>query len=674
MDSTIGRVIEAYLAFFGRIPDRAGLEYWVSEIDSGNISFSNMLGNWWNEQEETKEKFGEESLTPENFITVVYVNMLGREVDESGLNYWVAEVQNSVISENMIIEAIINAVKSGNGEDNQALNNRVEVSQKFIESGVEDSAKAKEVLSKVDNSIESVEDATTQIEIIKKEEETPVELKAEKIGEKTEEKISNEEGSSDTSNNTVGVDNTAPKIDGEVSFGTNNIELTPLEDATLKLLNQETQEEIYQEGVTANESNSIALEAMESVTTIDIALADSANNSSLLDDMILGTDGADNIVGTTDNDTIYGFGGDDIIDGRSGNDVIDGGLGDDILIGGDGLDTFNINEGKDKIFDGSIEDTINIGTEGILAIDLEDDFEASNYLSKIDINNQGIIEINGTDSSDEITIGTGINNIDGKEGDDTLMLTGENLADATLHINNIERIQLLETLDESIGEMQGANVVLGDNIMNHSDSNIVVMGSREGDTIDATDYIVTTDSEGNTQGLLIDGFYGDDTITGTAGDDILIGGDGNDTIDGGAGDDTIDLSGSGSDTVTFSEDSGSDTVTGFDSDDKIDFSSIADTKEDISTSSSVAVVHNTVYYLFNQSSGSADSSGGASSAINDGTSYSGSSASFFISDDDSSAGYSWNDVADSNDGVAESELSLMGTVDSAVSSEDQLIV
>src|SRR5688572_3481002 len=48
------------------------------------------------------------------------------------------------------------------------------------------------------------------------------------------------------------------------------------------------------------------------------------------DDVIYGSDEADQIDGGSGNDVICGFGGDDVLDGDSGNDTVVGGLGSDV--------------------------------------------------------------------------------------------------------------------------------------------------------------------------------------------------------------------------------------------------------------------------------------------------------------------------------------------------------
>ena len=86
----------------------------------------------------------------------------------------------------------------------------------------------------------------------------------------------------------------------------------------------------------------------------------------------------------------------------------------------------------------------------------------------------------------------------------------------------------------------------------------------------------TIDCSAASPGKTIDGFGGNDTITGTQFDDVITGGEGNDTITGLGGNDTLDgnqgndtiSGGEGNDTITGSE--GNDTLSGEGGDDFVD--------------------------------------------------------------------------------------------------------
>ena len=113
---------------------------------------------------------------------------------------------------------------------------------------------------------------------------------------------------------------------------------------------------------------------------------------------ITGTDGQDILDGTSEDDLIEGNDGNDTLTGNAGNDDLRGGIGDDILRGGAGDDNlrggsgndifnFSANQGRDRIWDFELGDTIrlkNIDPQSLELIEL-------NGNTFLDLgNNQGI--------------------------------------------------------------------------------------------------------------------------------------------------------------------------------------------------------------------------------------------------------------------------------------------
>lgn len=76
------------------------------------------------------------------------------------------------------------------------------------------------------------------------------------------------------------------------------------------------------------------------------------------DNIIPGTNKADEINGFGGNDTISGAYGNDILRGGPGNDSVAGGVGNDELYGGDGKDRLYGNAGNDKLYGGDGNDEL----------------------------------------------------------------------------------------------------------------------------------------------------------------------------------------------------------------------------------------------------------------------------------------------------------------------------
>jgi len=90
-----GQAYRIYQAAFGRVPDLAGLGYWIKEMDKGtnllNVSASFM------QSAEFKTLYGATPST-DSFLTTLYKNILGRQPDQAGFDYWKAEVQANRIN------------------------------------------------------------------------------------------------------------------------------------------------------------------------------------------------------------------------------------------------------------------------------------------------------------------------------------------------------------------------------------------------------------------------------------------------------------------------------------------------------------------------------------------------------------------------------------------------
>ncbi|MCU1455803.1 MAG: hypothetical protein JWN46_3949 [Acidimicrobiales bacterium] len=77
-----------YFAYFGRAPDAAGLTHWVARKRAG-VSLTAISGAFATSSEFTK-KYG--SLTNQQFVELVYQNVLGRAGDPTGVAYWTGEL------------------------------------------------------------------------------------------------------------------------------------------------------------------------------------------------------------------------------------------------------------------------------------------------------------------------------------------------------------------------------------------------------------------------------------------------------------------------------------------------------------------------------------------------------------------------------------------------------
>ena len=83
-----------YNAAFNRFPDSDGLEYWIEKNGSGENTERQVAESFLGSNE-FKEKYGE-NISNEQYVKTLYQNILDREEDTEGYNYWVGQLNNGV--------------------------------------------------------------------------------------------------------------------------------------------------------------------------------------------------------------------------------------------------------------------------------------------------------------------------------------------------------------------------------------------------------------------------------------------------------------------------------------------------------------------------------------------------------------------------------------------------
>jgi len=135
--SDLIRLEELYIAFFNRTPDANGLEFWIDQFIAGKpitgiaedfygagVYYSSLTGY-------------SESMTNDDFIGVVYKNVLGREsVDQEGLDHWNGELNEGRATRGTLVNDILDAAHTykGNAEWGwvvELLENKAEVATQF---------------------------------------------------------------------------------------------------------------------------------------------------------------------------------------------------------------------------------------------------------------------------------------------------------------------------------------------------------------------------------------------------------------------------------------------------------------------------------------------------------------------------------------------------------------
>ena len=85
VDGNAGQAYRIYQAAFDRVPDRGGVSYWTSRLDNGDSLVSIADRFLWSD--EFRERAGGD-LDEEAFVSLLYNNVLDRDPDQQGFEYW----------------------------------------------------------------------------------------------------------------------------------------------------------------------------------------------------------------------------------------------------------------------------------------------------------------------------------------------------------------------------------------------------------------------------------------------------------------------------------------------------------------------------------------------------------------------------------------------------------
>ena len=86
-----GVAYRIYQAAFARTPDNGGLKFWIEQVDNGSSLYN--VARSFIASDEFRSVYGE-NVTNTNFVAKMYQNVLGREGEAGGMNYWVGQLNS----------------------------------------------------------------------------------------------------------------------------------------------------------------------------------------------------------------------------------------------------------------------------------------------------------------------------------------------------------------------------------------------------------------------------------------------------------------------------------------------------------------------------------------------------------------------------------------------------
>ena len=92
LNTDSGKMFRLYNASFKRLPDPDGLRYWIGNFSSGKDD-ERAVASSFLASAEFKERYGED-VSNESYVNTLYKNVLGRDADTGGLNYWLSKLNS----------------------------------------------------------------------------------------------------------------------------------------------------------------------------------------------------------------------------------------------------------------------------------------------------------------------------------------------------------------------------------------------------------------------------------------------------------------------------------------------------------------------------------------------------------------------------------------------------
>lgn len=132
----VQRIAELYVAFFNRIPDADGMEYWINQHKSG-LSINGIAEAFYNAGVFYSDLTGfSSSMSNADFVNVVYRNVLGRSegADADGLAFWSGALARGEATHGSLVSAILDSAHTFKGNATwgwvaDLLDNKIEVAE-----------------------------------------------------------------------------------------------------------------------------------------------------------------------------------------------------------------------------------------------------------------------------------------------------------------------------------------------------------------------------------------------------------------------------------------------------------------------------------------------------------------------------------------------------------------
>jgi hypothetical protein len=128
--ANVDPVVRVYRAFLGRAPDAGGLKFWIARkrnVAPAKTWSVTQIATDFTKSNEFKTKYG--SLTNRQFVTRIYTDVLGRNADAAGVNYWTAKIDSKAKTK---AQVMVGFSESNEYKTKQAQNTDVAVAYIYL--------------------------------------------------------------------------------------------------------------------------------------------------------------------------------------------------------------------------------------------------------------------------------------------------------------------------------------------------------------------------------------------------------------------------------------------------------------------------------------------------------------------------------------------------------------
>ncbi|MFP4129327.1 MAG: DUF4214 domain-containing protein [Halorhodospira sp.] len=152
-----------YMATFDRAPDAEGFDFWATELEEEGSILDVARSMFVSDEGEAIYS----DLDSEGLVDKVYNNLLNREPDQDGKDYWVGELDDGNVAPGRFVEAVINGAEDNDTEqgrdDAELIQQKTEVAEYFVDLGLNDTEKAASIMGQIESGT-SVSDVKAELD------------------------------------------------------------------------------------------------------------------------------------------------------------------------------------------------------------------------------------------------------------------------------------------------------------------------------------------------------------------------------------------------------------------------------------------------------------------------------------------------------------------------------